>query len=1398
MSATVPEGEIVSVSYHFTGDADHRTNAVVAVITHDQFRGDSPVEGGIDDLYMGTTDSRYRCSTCRQDKQNCLGHEGFIHLKYPVIHPLMKDELTKWLNIICHSCGSILVQPSVYAHLPAAERFFAATHAKFTGSCRACRAVQQKIAMKENIYYYATAEPTITQLFPHQIKKIIERITDESITSLGKSLRSHVRNSILTNIPVPPVVTRPAVRRVTGARVTNSEATTMLQLIIKRNDSIPQTIPTNMTTEFIKMINDLNERVYGAFRGGGEEASMSYAVSLKGKHGLFRGNILGKRCNGMARSTIIGDLMTPIDALGIPFHFAKTIDVEETVRKHNFDRLLGYVRNGREKYPGATAVIKAGTRVRIDIGYVNATDVRPGDIVCRNIIDGDYALFNRQPTLMISNMSAHRIIVMRDPESYPIRMNVCATPWYNADFDGDAMNLVFVSNESARVELRMLSAAKNWFTSLSSSSPPIGQVEDGVVGMARLTQDNTRLNRYHASRIFDNTSLSPKFTKDVYDGRELISLLLKDTPVNFRRVPTSYRQQMAPYMNYTDTERIVDIRNGVMLTGILDKTSIGKDARGGLHHIIANEYGPDIALRFMHDMQKAAVTYLNSVGYGIGLGDFVLPQSAYDEIDRVHSQLMKRAETLSKDLIDGNIVPSFGQTIETMYEGQIKEILKVPDAFYKIVLENINPRVNGLFQMVLCGSKGSPENIFNMVVSCGQKLLNGQRTPLKFGVGRASAYARRFSTDPIDRGYIGNSLMVGMNSIEYLTSAGASRLDLITKALNTSITGEMNRQSTICLSPIISDNYMRTVKNGIVLQLAYGDNFADARYAEDVTFPTVMLSDADMRSKYYNNKYSAFFDAMMRDRDQYRKYFLAIERVNKQSDFTGEVRMLFNLERIISNVMEIRASGDNARKYTEKDLSASMDVLQNAIDVIPYVFMNSIMERKRVEILPHFVAAAWLPQMIIRSLLNPATLMQRRITVEELKGIFARIRVKMLNSIMTPGTSIGIIAAQSYSEPLTQYMLDAHHRSATGGSSFSAVQDVKAVFEAKETKKIKRTQMFICVKPEYETDARKVSEIANNIEISHLREFVTRYQIFMESFGEPVHPRFIDEARMIKQFVEMNPLLPPPNDLINACIRIELSKSNIIMKDMPLDAIIARLREIYPHYYFVYTPETAREIILRVYIRSNVAPMGVNIRDKAAALMDTTVRGIAGINGAKVIEVERHYVADDGSIAARKIHAIETSGTNLVEVLSARGVDPQRVVSNSVKEMAEVFGIVAARQQIMHLLYNVISTGCNWCHLGIYADEMTSTGEITAITLTGVSVREYNNILLRMGMASPLRHLIEGASRNARNAVGDMMSRVMVGGIPKIGTNYNSYIIDTEFVRKHIKTPSDIIDNVYA
>jgi DNA-directed RNA polymerase beta' subunit len=982
--------------------------------------------------------------------------------------------------------------------------------------------------------------------------------------------------------------------------------------------------------------------------------------------------------------------------------------------------------------------------------------------------------------------------------------------------DHPQMNLILNSSIVGRNEIELLSALSNWLISYISSGPSIGQTDDSVIGLFELTLDNVRLNKYHAMLLYSNTTYTPNFTGvDTITGRDTVSMILEETPINFNSNPNYYNEKLAPYMDYNPADIKVNITQGKHSRGVLDKKSIGKGATNGLYHIICNEYGPDKALDLMFNMQQMAISYILQRGYTIGILDLMLDKDTKSEIDRIAADIINKSNLITEKLNKGEIIPPIGMTVEEFYEKQQIEELRTADDFIEPVLSAVDPHRNNLLKLIVSGSKGTIDNMVNMVSSIGQKLINSERIRQTFGHKRTLAYFPRFDTSPESRGYIINSYIVGMNSYEYVFNAMNARFDIISKALNTSVTGEQNRKSIKNLESIVINNLRFAVKHNSVIQLLYGEDGIDPRYVEKVKFSTVKMSDAAIRAKYMpvggediiteSPELSKIIEdeisQVMEDRNRYREIFMKVECIGSGEKISDERLMPVNIERIILDTLR-EYSDAVSKPPTVKELLRMHTRVKALCDALPYILINEIQEKLGSKVPEHIQHSVWLLLMLLRSHLHVSALLVANMSEKVLIVILEKVRLILSSALIDPGTAAGIIAAQSFSGPLTQYMLDAHHRSATGGTSKSGMTHVKEVLAARDVDKLESPSMMLYLKPEIETDRGLVQEIANNIEAMKLKQFVRSYQIFFEKYGDPIHPSYTHERAQIQEFARMNPLLNPPGDLLKWCIRVVIDKSTLILKNMSLEMIITKIRETYPDLYVVYTPENASEIVIRIYMRLSMKDMkgntvfkGVigtdNIVDLAKEILETIIRGVNGITNTNVVKREQTYVKDDGGLGVKEIFGIETVGTNFYGVLSNRHIDGLRIQTDAIMETYRMLGIEAARLKIISELRKLSS--CNHRHYLIYADEMTRTGRVTSIERGGLSTREASNYLLRIGFSSPIQTLEEASVNAVVDEVTGVTAPLLVGSVPKFGTLYNSIHVDPEMVRKNIKKPDDIL-----
>ena len=182
---------------------------------------------------------------------------------------------------------------------------------------------------------------------------------------------------------------------------------------------------------------------------------------------------MGKRVDYSARSVITPDPELSISELGVPMKIAKNITKPVEVQEHNINFLYYLVKNGPYNYPGAK-ILEKKNGVSISLGYVDRNNVKLeiGDTVHRHMLDGDYVLFNRQPTLHRMSMMAHIVKVMEYGDTF--RMNVADTKPYNADFDGDEMNMHGPQSEEAQCELMVLAAVPKQIISPANNQSIVG------------------------------------------------------------------------------------------------------------------------------------------------------------------------------------------------------------------------------------------------------------------------------------------------------------------------------------------------------------------------------------------------------------------------------------------------------------------------------------------------------------------------------------------------------------------------------------------------------------------------------------------------------------------------------------------------------------------------------------------------------------------------------------------------------------------------------------------------------------------------------------------------------------------------------------------------------------
>lgn len=1421
----VPDSEITNVSLYVRSDLENKRLGSVKIKNYNIIRNGLPYPGGIYDSRMGTTSVDWNCDTCGNTKTYCPGHAGYYELNYPVQNPLFLNDIIKWLKVICENCGNLVIK-DIKKDIPRINILKTYADKSKDKKCIHCGVKQGHPTRDSNddMIVYLKYGETKKQIFPHQIEKIFDRIPDKLVEKMGKSIISHPRNFIVNTFIIPPNTIRPDIKGVDGGRRSSgNDLTILINKIVQGNEKIPTAIPDNIDpvgdSNWITAIQHVAHLYFALVKGhsvtstkrgivsSSNKQLISAAMRLIRKEGRIRTNLLGGRCVNVMRGVISCDITLKIDEVGIPVNKAKIVFVKEHVRSYNYLKMQEIYRNGKNTYPGCAFIKKTGTshKYAVELLHNRGYRLQIGDVIYRNVMDGDTATFNRQPSLLAISILAHKVVII--PKGDTIRLNVITCPFYNADYDGDEMNLHFASTQSVMCEIRHLASPQRFAASFQyGNALVIGEAQDSIIGTAELTKDNVEFDRFHAMQMFGEVDgFQGNFDKETYKGRDIISQLLLDKKyyINYSRKAAIYDENIAPYVNYHPNDIQVNIERGVVKSGILDKNALGEGKPESIFHVIHDKYGPQAALETSFNIQQIALRFLGYNGYTVGIKDVLLEKEALIEVKKIESGIMESSMLITEELNAGKIKPPINKTTREFYEDKQLNELNASDLMMPIY-KYLDFNQNGLSKLVMTKSKGSLPNIRSAVAGIGQITIGGERMTEDFG-GRTLPYALQFDPDPTSYGWVRGSYTTGISPKAFMFNAMDARVSLIGIALGTSVSGEQNRKGIKNLEDQHINNLRQLSRGDHLLQTVYGGDGVDTRYMKFVPFPTmdIGLNDESFKNKYHTKSFKGFdnanakklfdeeFKQLLADRKFYRKLFLQKEEFSGSMYKAGQL-MPVNVKRIVNDV---------AFKYTggEIDPIACLELINLTCDEFPYLLINDIQKNAKTTIPEYFTSAVKLMQILIRSYLNIASLVEKKIDLKMLNIIVDKIKYDYSKALIDYGFAIGILSAQAVSELMTQHALDSKHRAGLGAEKVKGMTRIKEITGAKPSEKMTFITSELYLKEEYENDILKAREIANHIEVLSFRRFVSKRRLFYDDFTNPQHPDFKDDSVVIKRFLKLNKGVNIPPNISPFTLRFEFDKMTMILKQMNMETIYRKVREEFPLSYPIYTNDNEDTLFMRIYFGADVLGRRIVLNEERMLgiekrIMQMVVRGIEGIRRATVYKANRSYVKKDGSMGIKTINYIGTIGSNLSELMENEFLDLTRMQSNSIIEMRELFGINVAKKKIINELREQI--GVNYKHYLNFAEEMCRTGEVTAIERHGLARREHDKFMLRMAESSPVSVIRDASTHNYNDKLYGISGSLMCGQPPRIGSYYNTFSIDEEFVKSQSKSVSDFLDQL--
>ncbi|OBA20992.1 DNA-directed RNA polymerase II largest subunit [Metschnikowia bicuspidata var. bicuspidata NRRL YB-4993] len=1404
-----------------------------------------PRDGGLNDPRLGSIDRNFKCQTCGEDMAECPGHFGHIELAKPVFHIGFIAKIKKVCECVCMHCGKILVDDANPLMTQAIrirdpkKRFNAVWNVcktkmiceadtindegQVTAGRGGCGHTQPTVrrdglklwgTWKQNKTYDENEQPERRLLNPLEILSVFRHISAEDCQKLGFN-EDYARPEwmLITVLPVPPPPVRPSIAFNDTARG-EDDLTFKLADILKANINVQRLeidgSPQHVISEFEALLqfhvatymdNDIAGQPQALQKTG--RPIKSIRARLKGKEGRLRGNLMGKRVDFSARTVISGDPNLDLDQVGVPISIARTLSYPEVVTPYNIQKLTEYVRNGPNEHPGAKYVIR-DTGDRIDLRY----NKRAGDIalqygwkVERHLMDDDPVLFNRQPSLHKMSMMAHRVKVM--PYS-TFRLNLSVTSPYNADFDGDEMNLHVPQSPETRAEMSQICAVPLQIVSPQSNKPVMGIVQDTLCGIRKMTLRDSFIEYEQVMNMlywipnWDGVIPPPAVfkPKPLWSGKQLLSMAIPKG-IHLQRFDDG-RDMLSP----KDLGMLVV--DGEIIFGVVDKKTVGATG-GGLIHTVMREKGPQVCAQLFSSIQKVVNYWLLHNGFSIGIGDTIADKDTMRDVTTTIQEAKQKVQEIIMDAQQNKLEPEPGMTLRESFEHNVSRILnQARDTAGRSAEMNLKD-LNNVKQMVTSGSKGSFINISQMSACVGQQIVEGKRIPFGFG-DRTLPHFTKDDYSPESKGFVENSYLRGLTPQEFFFHAMAGREGLIDTAVKTAETGYIQRRLVKALEDIMV-HYDGTTRNslGDIIQFVYGEDGIDATSVEKQSVDTIPGSDASFEKRYRIDVLdpSKSISESLLESGKQIKGDVAVQKVLdeeydqllKDRKFLREVvfpngdynwPLPVNLRRIIQNAQQIFHSG----RQKASDLR-----LEEIVEGIQSLCTKLLVLRGKTELIKEAQEnATLLFQCLLRSRLAARRVIEEfKLNKVSFEWVCGEIESQFQKSIVHPGEMVGVVAAQSIGEPATQMTLNTFHYAGVSSKNVTlGVPRLKEILNV--AKNIKTPALTVYLKPEIAVDIEKAKVVQSAIEHTTLKNVTSSTEIYydpdprstvIEEDYDTVEAYFAIPDEKVEETIDnQSPWL----------LRLELDRAKMLDKQLTMAQVAEKISQNFGEDLFViWSDDTADKLIIRCRVIRDpkLEEEGDHEEDQIlkrveAHMLETiSLRGIPGITRVFMMQHKMSTPDADGEFLQKQEWVLETDGVNLAEVITVPGVDASRTYSNNFIEILSVLGIEATRTALFKEILNVIAfdgSYVNYRHMALLVDVMTARGHLMAITRHGIN-RAETGALMRCSFEETVEILLDAGAAAELDDCRGISENVILGQMPPLGTGAFDVMVDEKMLQ---------------
>jgi DNA-directed RNA polymerase II subunit RPB1 len=1327
---------------------DIKKGSVCEVNTQSLYLRGLPVAGSINDLRMGTTDRRHRCKTCWNTIVNCSGHSGYLDLGVPVLHGAYVDIVIKIMRTLCYFCGKPkAVIDSVKDYRGGKFQFTACyNHCKSRKTCIHCGMQCPMFAKNGNSLTISwssgqSTEHAAPEFSIPYIRQILRSVDEATWEQLGFDWSFARPDSlVIDRVTVPTPVIRPAIMNDSRSRG-QDDLTHCLQDINRQAVHI-KTLHDAGQTILDKIVDDASEFDAGSLlttklqnavcslcnnQKADNRATQRSGAPLKtlkdrltGKEGLLRGNMLGKRTNHSARSVISPDPRLEIFEVGVPEHMCRELTIPVAVTVANMEALTTCVRKGPGVLGGAAVVISRDG-AEIDLQHcLMRESIRlraDGDVVERYIQEGDPVIFNRQPSLHVGSMMCHRVKIIYNTSKEIVqtfRLNPITASPYNADFDGDEMNLHVPQSIAAMVEMVELMSVQKQIISPQNNKPMMGLVQDSLTGIYMLTDPDLYLDRACAMQLLGSArnvwktkpmSLPDATSARGWSGIQLVSQIMP--PINIDRGS-------------------LQIRKGQILSGRLDKSNIGKTS-GSIIHVVACDLGNQCAAEFMSDVQNMVDCFLMEFfGLSCGISDCIPDEQTTRDVKKIQHDILSHIDQIN-ETVDG------ADTIDE--DEREMSILKVASnalsSCGQVVLKSLGD-TNNIYRMVTSGAKGNIINLTQIMACVSQSCVQGCRVLPRSGSTRVFPSIDHNSRSPEDFGFICTPYHLGLQPTEFFFHMMGGREGLVDTAVKTSVTGYMQRRLikfSENLTVVHTKNNQKAAHVMVmnaddhVVSFHYGGDGFNPRCLERVSEPSLTWPD----ERVFEGMIQQEIDIIAPLR---RKVCESMEK-SCSSPIDPEFHLPFNVQRLLLYFNAAEPPGGPA--LTDNQM---VDLIHELVDR---------------EICSVYGAAPTL-HVVYHLLFNFTCAKLRRLEIahkDQITDLFGLVCAKLRGAVSVPGTMVGCLGSQSIGENLTQLTLNTFHLCL---GQVSGVGRIKEIVDA--SKKMECPSCSAKIDP----TSPELEEVVHSSAQCNLTDCVERSWSYIRE------PNLDDIVARLSRIRGTDPDFDTGVGLV-LVLRQKFCQMHFIRF---LDIFLAVQQYTSGVFEVQGTSELSDTWILQLKLNRNVVPH-IHAEQTLSEVLNFLLHHIE-ISGLPGLEnVVLHPSQTDDSPSASFFGEI-FQGMRALDCC-----DFNKTYCNNFIEVQESLGIEAANTCLLTELHACLSqdgTYINIRHLCTIVDLMTSNGAVTPVSRHGVN-QSASQPLQRASFEETFEVICDAAVFGYRDFMGGVSATMMMGLKPPIGTNFS-------------------------